>query len=210
MDLRSTSRKRAVNHEFGRVSTLHLPSVAPRGVVLESRAHSTDAVWCVNCSCCPPWQPCFWSHKLGQCQRCVRHLPCICCQEVVEPSVLVPHHCLLLQDVFTCFSPVITITQPAHQAQRQDEPSSCLGKRICSRQVVCCSICCFVIQLLEQRKERDGYKNGQCQLLFIPCHLDNLPAVWLYSQLFTALSVALFPLLIYSFLWRGQPHFSAE
>lgn len=127
-------------------------------------------------------------------------------------SVLVPRLCLLLQDVFTCFSPVITITQPAHQAQRQDEPSSCLGKRICSRQVVCCSICCFVIQLLEQRKERDGYKNGQCQLLFIPCHLDNLPAVLLhvYSQLFTALSVALFPLLIYSFLWRGQPHFSAE
>lgn len=113
---------------------------------------------------------------------------------------------LLLQDVFTCFSPVITITQPAHQAQRQDEPSSCLGKRICSRQVVCCSICCFVIQLLEQRKERDGYKNGQCQLLFIPCHLDNLPAVLLhvYSQLFTALSVALFPLLIYSFLWRDS------
>lgn len=96
MALRSTSRKRAVDHEFGRVSTLHLSSVAPGGVVLESRACSTVAVWGVNCSCCLPWQLCFWTHKLGQCQRCVSHLPRICCQEVVEPRV-----CLCLVSV--CF-----------------------------------------------------------------------------------------------------------
>ncbi|XP_031412163.1 endonuclease V isoform X2 [Meleagris gallopavo] len=51
---------------------------------------------------------------------------------------------------------IITITQPAHQARRQDEPSSCLGKRMCSSQVVCFSICCCMVQLLEQRKEKDG------------------------------------------------------
>lgn len=43
-----------------------------------------------------------------------------------------------------------------------------------------------------------------------PVSPRQLACCMLYSQLFTALSVALFPLLIYSFLWRGQPHFSAE
>ena len=111
---------------------------------------------------------------------------------------------LLLQDVFTCFSPVITITQPAHQARRQDEPSSCLGKRICSSQVVCFSICCCMIQLLEQRKEKDGYESWQCQLLF-SSHII-LTTCLLYHhvpKLLMALSIALFPFLIYTFLWRG-------
>lgn len=195
----SASRKRrAVNHTLSRISTLHLLIVAPGEVVLESRAHSTDALSCV---CCSPWQLCFWSRRLGQCERCVSQLPC--CQEA---GLLVPCLCLCLLDAFTCFSCIITITQPAHQARRQDEPSSCQGKRMCSSQVVCFSICCCMVQLLEQRKEKDGYESWQCQLLF-SSHVI-LTTCLLYHRvpkLLMALSVALFPFLIYSSLPEGSP-----
>lgn len=96
----SASRKRrAVNHTFGRISTLHLLIVAPGEIVLESRARSTDTVWCV---CCSPWQLCFWSRRLGQCERCVSQLPC--CQEAVELRVCL---CLVSVCVYWMFLPAL-------------------------------------------------------------------------------------------------------